>query len=148
MGMGFKARASHPHHNQTRVPPRLIVPASTDWMFLCTYLWNNIFTCIVQLKVHCPIFQNWVSVSSEESSLQRWKFEILVETVTVWSMFVYCRALPISYCVLSLIMVTTRHIFINTRACLLKNPGELKIALLKGLWRAVRWVITMESCRY
>ena len=31
------------------------------------------------------------------------------------------------------------------RACVLKNPGEPKIAPLKGLWRAVRWVITMKN---
>ena len=34
----------------------------------------------------------------------------------------------------------------NIRACLLKNPGEPKIALLKSLWRAVRRVITMKNC--
>ena len=27
MGMGFKSRASHPRHNQTRVPPPNISPA-------------------------------------------------------------------------------------------------------------------------
>ena len=40
------------------------------------------------------------------------------------------------------------QVWAESRACLLKNPGELKIALLKGLWRAVRRVIIMKNCKY
>ena len=66
------------------------------------------------LKVHGPIFQIYFSVSFEESSLQRCKSEISVETVKLFR----CKKqfcilqLPVSYCV-SLIDTITRHIFIN-----------------------------------
>ena len=67
------------------------------------------------LKVHGPIFQNSVSVSLEELSLQSCKFKIWVETVKLFDCTkqVCVLQLPISYCV-TLIMVTiTRHVFIN-----------------------------------
>ena len=59
------------------------------------------------------------------------------------------RYLPLNLSseVLKLLTKTIKIMFWSiTRACLLKNPGEPKIALLKGLWRAVRRVITMKNC--
>ena len=62
------------------------------------------------------IFKIKFSVSFEESSLQRYKFQISVELVKPFGCTKqFCvLQLPISHCV-NLIMVTiTRHIFINT----------------------------------
>ena len=60
-----------------------------------------------------PILQNLVSVSFEEPSLQRRKFQIWIEMIkpfNVRSNFVYCSGLLLS----KLIMITiTRHVFIN-----------------------------------
>ena len=70
----------------------------------------------IALKVHTPIFQKlWFSVSFEESSLQRCKSKISVETVKPFGCMkeFSILQLPISYFV-SIFMVTkTRHIFIN-----------------------------------
>ena len=70
----------------------------------------------VNFKVHGPIFQNlFFSLSFEESSLQKYKFQISVETVQPFGCTKqFCRLqLPISYCA-SLNMITIiRHIFIR-----------------------------------
>ena len=72
--------------------------------------WN-----VFMLKVHGPIFQNLLFCFIWESSLQRFKFKISIETVKPFGCTkqVCLLQLPITYCV-SLIMVTiTRHIFNN-----------------------------------
>ena len=74
-------------------------------------------TCsqLFELKLHCPIFQNSVSVLYDETSLQRYKFKISVEMIkSLGRTNQFCiLQLPISYCY-SLIMVTiNRDIFIN-----------------------------------
>ena len=74
------------------------------------------FDTFMTSKVHGPVFQNYFFVSFEESSFQRRKFQISVETVIPFGctkQFCILQS-PISYCVSLIIMVTiTRHIFVT-----------------------------------
>ena len=87
----------------------------------------------MHLEVHGHIFQN---LASEESSLQRCKFKVSVETVKPFGcMEQFCTLqLPISYCV-SLIMVTiTRHVFFNIFQTEHFLAVEFSMGYMKTIW--------------
>ena len=84
------------------------------------------------LKCSQPYFQNKVSVSFENSSLERWKCKISVKTVKPFGCTKqFCiLQLPISYCV-SLIMISiTRHVFID----IIPNGTLFSWKICHGFW--------------
>ena len=88
-------------------------------------------------------FKIQFSVSFEESSLQRCKFQISVEMVKLYTKQVCILQFPISYCV-SLIMVTiTRHNFVNIFQ--MKHFSAVKFAV--GYEKNMNFLVIAKSSK-
>ena len=126
------------------IPPAVTPLSASRYHHSPILLWVEIHHSLHYLKVHGPFFKNLLFVSSEESSLQRWKiWNFCWNCQAIWmhKAILYTAVAYILYCV-SLIMVTiTRHIFINIFQT--KHSSAVKVAM--GYEKNIHFLVIAKS---